>query len=81
MLRPTIIAQSYASHNSAADELKMFPIGATVEAFYSAEHPDKAFLLSESSAAPVVFIVVGILSPIIRWGREGKERVEKEMGT
>jgi hypothetical protein len=67
LLRPTIIVRTYASRSSAEKELEPFPLGATVEAYYGVRHPAKAFLVLEKSVGPVVFIVVGIVVPIVAW--------------
>lgn len=59
MLRPTIIGMSFASHEEAAKELEPFPLGARVTAYADAAHPDKAFLVLEKGAGPLVFMIVG----------------------
>lgn len=64
-LRPSAIVQSHGSKQSAADELKPFPVGATVSAFVIPSMPDKAFLIRETSAGPFVFMILGfLLTPI-----------------
>lgn len=67
LLYPTIIVQTSASRESAAEELAEFPVGARVRAFVNREHPDKAFLVAQSSSAPLVFIVIGVLLPPLAW--------------
>jgi hypothetical protein len=67
LLRPTIIVHSYASQDSVVQELAPFPVGATVPAYVDPENPDKAFLLQESGAGPVVFIIVGLILPPLAW--------------
>lgn len=65
MLRPTDIGTGYASHESAAEVLKPYPLGATVDAWVSRYHPDKAFLLNEAGWGPVVLMIVGAVVPVI----------------
>ncbi len=65
LLRPTIIVQGSASRESAEETLKPFPVGATVEAYYGVNRPAQAYLVLETSAGPVVFIVVGLVVPVI----------------
>lgn len=60
LLRPTDIVTGYASHESAAEVLKPYPLGATVDAWFSPARPDKAFLLNEPGNGPVVFMIVGV---------------------
>jgi hypothetical protein len=67
LLRPTIIVHDYGSQDSASQELAPFPVGAKVKAYMDAENPDKAYLLQESGAGPVVFIVVGLILPPLAW--------------
>ena len=67
LLYPSIIVTSYASRESAADELKPFPVGAKVDAFVDPALPDKAYLVKQSTSAPVVFIIVGLLLPPLAW--------------
>lgn len=66
-LYPTIIVQGYASRDSAAAELIPFPLGAKVSAHVDPAHPDKAFLIAQRSAAPTVFIIVGLALIPIAW--------------
>lgn len=67
LIHPTIIARGYASHSSAAEALKPFPLGAKVQAWADPMQPDKAFLINEKSAAPLVFIILGVILPPIAW--------------
>ena len=67
LLYPTIIVQGYASADSAADELKPFPVGATVTAHVDPAHPDKAFLIAERSSLPTGFIIVGLAIVPLAW--------------
>lgn len=67
LLRPTIIVRTYASGDSAAREIEPFPVGAVVQAYYSPKRPHQAYLVLEKSAGPVVFIIVGIVVPIVAW--------------
>lgn len=67
MIKPTIIVQGYASRSSAEDVIKPYPLGAKVEAYYGVGHPDKAYLIRETSAGPVVFIIVGLVVPVAAW--------------
>ena len=65
LLRPSAIVRTYASKESAMDELAAFPVGATVQAYVNRAMPDKAFLVRESSAGPIVFLILGfLLTPI-----------------
>jgi hypothetical protein len=67
LLRPTIIVHSYASADSVVQEISPFPVGAKVRAYVDAENPDKAYLIQESGAGPVVFIIVGLILPPLAW--------------
>lgn len=67
LLHPTIIVRGYASRASAAEALTPFPVGAKVRAFVDPSLPDKAYLVAESSSAPLVFIVIGVLLPPLAW--------------
>jgi len=67
LLKPTIIVQSYASSESAAAELQPFPLGARVPAYLDVRNPDKAYLVQEGTAGPLVFIILGVLLPPIAW--------------
>jgi hypothetical protein len=64
-LRPSAIVRGYASQQSAAEEIAPFPVGKTVEAYVNPALPHRAFLLRETSAGPVVFLIVGFLLPPI----------------
>jgi hypothetical protein len=67
MLRPTIIIRSFASHESAAEEIAAYPEGAIVTARVCDAAPEKAFLVAEASVGPMVFMIVGLLLPPIAW--------------
>ena len=67
LLYPTIIVQGYASRDSAAAELIPFPLGAKVSAHVDPAHPDKGFLIAQRSAAPTIFIIVGVALIPIAW--------------
>ncbi len=67
LLRPNIIVTGSASAESAAEELKPFPVGARVKAYLDPGIPDKAYLLQEKGAGPAVFMVIGILLPPLAW--------------
>jgi len=67
LIYPTIIVRTYASHESAEDELRPFPVGASVEAYYGVNRPAQAYLVRETSAGPVVFIIVGLIVPVVTW--------------
>ncbi|HLO42135.1 MAG TPA: DUF3592 domain-containing protein [Phycisphaerales bacterium] len=67
LLYPTEIVESYASRAAAEEELRPFPVNATVRAHVNPRLPDKAFLIPRGSAAPVVFILVGLVLPIATW--------------
>ena len=67
LLKPTIIVQGFASSETAAEELKPFPVGARVPAWVDPQNPDKAYLVQEGGAGPIVFIILGILLPPIAW--------------
>ena len=66
-LYPTIIGRSYASQSAAAEVLAPFPVNAKVRAYVDPAHPQHAFLINESSNGPVVFLVLGILMPLLGW--------------
>lgn len=59
MLRPNIIGTSYASQAEAAEVIAPYLVGAKVLAYVDDRHPDKAFLILEKGAGPVVFMLVG----------------------
>ncbi len=67
-LYPTVIVQGYASHESAAAELAPFPLNATVRAWVDREHPERAFLINEKSSAPLAFVILGCVLPLVGWG-------------
>lgn len=67
LMYPNIIVTGHASQDSAAQELKPFPLGATVDAYVDPGTPDKAFLVKESTAGPIVFIIIGLLLPPLAW--------------
>lgn len=66
-LYPSIIERGYASSDAAARELAPFPLNATVRAYVDVAHPERAFLIAESSHGPIVFIVLGVLLPPLGW--------------
>ena len=65
MLYPTIIERGYPSADAAQAEVRGFPAGATVQAFVDPAQPDKAFLKRHEGAGPVVFVIVGLLVPVL----------------
>jgi hypothetical protein len=67
LLHPTIIVRGYASRDAAAEALAPYPVGTTTTAYVDPADPGKAFLINEASAAPMVFIIVGVLIPPIAW--------------
>ena len=67
LLHPTIIVYGHGSHDSAAGELKPFPVGAKVSAYFDPETPEKAYLIAEKSAGPLVFMIIGALLPPLAW--------------
>src|SRR5688572_18136254 len=66
-LFPTIIVRGYASREAAAAELVEFPVGARVTAQADPAQPDKAFLIAQAGAGPVVFMIIGLLLPPVAW--------------
>lgn len=66
-IRPTMIVQGHGSKAGAEEELKPFPMGATVQAWVDPKNPDRAFLVKEGWAGPMVFAVLGVLLPPIAW--------------
>ena len=64
---PSIIERGYASESAAAEVLVPFPLDARVRAYVNEAHPDQAFLISEASNGPVVFLILGLLLPPIGW--------------
>lgn len=67
LLRPTVIVQGHASREIAAEEVAAFPIGAGVSAWVDPATPDRAFLVKEASAGPMVFTLLGLLLPVVGW--------------
>ena len=67
LLYPTIIVQTYASRESAAEALAPFPLDAAVKAYVDPTLPNKAYLIASAGAGPVVFMVLGLLLPPIAW--------------
>ena len=67
LLYPTIIVQTYASRESAAEALMPFPLTAAVKAYVDPTLPGKAYLIASAGAGPVVFMVLGLLLPPIAW--------------
>ena len=66
-LHPTVIVRGYASRDAAAAALEAYPVNAKVRAWVDPSHPEQAFLVNDASAAPVVFIVIGLLLPPLVW--------------
>lgn len=66
MLQPCEILTS-GSREGAAEKLLPFPVGAEVTAYVDPREPHKAFLIPEKSAAPTVFILIGMLLPPVAW--------------
>ena len=67
LLYPTIIVQSYASRENAAEALAPFPLDAKVRAYVDPSHPEQAFLVADASKGPMVFIIIGLLLPPLAW--------------
>jgi len=67
LMYPNIIVRTYASRASAAEALAPFPLHANVRAYVDPSLPDKAYLIAEAGAGPVVFIIVGLLLPPLAW--------------
>jgi hypothetical protein len=67
MLYPTEIVEGYASAESAAAKLRAFPLNAKVRAHVHPKYPDKGYLIPQKSYAPAVFIVVGLVLPVVTW--------------
>ena len=67
LLHPNIIVVTYASREAAAEALAPFPLEAKVSAFVDPSMPDRAFLIAEAGAGPIVFIIIGILLPPLAW--------------
>ncbi len=64
LLRPVLSVYGYNSYEAAAADLVSFPVGASVSAFVSPNHPDKAYLIKERSRTPMIFIIIGVCIPI-----------------
>jgi hypothetical protein len=64
---PTIISRGYASHDGAAELIRPFRAGTRVKAFVDQTRPEKAFLIAEAGAGPMVFMIVGVLLPPVAW--------------
>jgi len=67
LLRPTIIGSDFASQAEAAKEIAKFPKDGVVEAYVNPSMPDKAYLVREKSAGPLVFVIVGLAVPPLVW--------------
>lgn len=67
LLRANSIVTGYASREAAAEVIQPYPVGATVRALVDPSMPDKAFLLAEAGAGPVVFMIVGAVTPPVVW--------------
>lgn len=67
LLRPTAIGVGYAAHDSAAEVIAPYPLGAKVGAFVNPAFPDKAFLIAEKGNGPIVFLVLGVILPPLAW--------------
>lgn len=67
LLTPTIIVRTYPSREGAEEQIAPYPIGAKVTALVDPSRPEKAFLIAQASAAPMVFIIIGLLLPPIAW--------------
>jgi hypothetical protein len=64
LLRPVLRVHGYTSYEFAAADLVSFPVGASVSAFVSPSHPDKAYLIKERSRTPMIFIIIGVCIPV-----------------
>lgn len=64
---PTIIGRGYATHDGAAELIRPFAVGAKVKAFVDDTRPDRAFLIAEAAAGPMVFMIIGALLPPVAW--------------
>ncbi|XVJ59105.1 MAG: DUF3592 domain-containing protein [Tepidisphaera sp.] len=62
LLYPTIIHRSYASRESAAEEVREYTPGMTLKAYADPTLPDRGFLRLESTSNPKWFIIAGALS-------------------
>lgn len=62
MLYPTVIVRSFASHESAADDIREYVPGGTVKAYADASLPQRGFLRLERSSSPTWFIIAGFIT-------------------
>ncbi len=67
LLHPTVIVQGHGSQAAVREQLRDYPLGATVVAYVDPAHPDKGFLKPQASAGPMVFTVLGLLLPPLAW--------------
>lgn len=67
LLYPNIIVRTYVSREAAAEELRPFPLEATVSAYVDPSLPDKAYLIATAGGGPMVFIIIGVLLPPLAW--------------
>ncbi|QJR37537.1 DUF3592 domain-containing protein [Gemmatimonas groenlandica] len=67
LLYPTIIVRGYASREAVEEVLAPYPVNATVPAYVDPSHPGEAFLIAERSSAPIVFLVLALLVPLVAW--------------
>lgn len=66
-LRPTAIVQTFPSRDAAAAILTPYSIGASVEAWTTASHPEWAFLERIASLGPLIFTTIGLALPGLTW--------------
>jgi len=64
MMRPIKTPRNYPTAGHAETELVAFPVGAKVQAFVSPNYPDKAYLIKETSRAPVIYMLIGVGVPL-----------------
>ena len=64
---PNAIVRSFASADGAAAALVDYPVGAVVVAHVDDREPDRAFLVAEPGAGPMVFVLVGGLLVPLAW--------------
>ncbi len=62
MLYPSVIVRSFASRESAAEEIREYVPGSTVKAYADASLPQRGFLRLEWSSNPTWFIIAGVLT-------------------
>lgn len=62
MLYPTVIVRSYASRESAAEDIREYVPGAIVKAYADSSLPQRGFLRLERSSNPTWFIIAGFLT-------------------